>query len=400
MTRRPPQQGAALRVVAAFNAFKGVLTADEAGAILAAAARRAGANVEVVCIPMADGGDGTGPVLARALGLRRHTARVHGPRCAPCTAAYYTGTAAKHSRPLAVLEMAEASGLRLLTKPQRDPLRTTSFGTGELLRTILAKHPRAEVFIGVGGSATIDGGAGALQALGARFLARDGTEMREPITGGRLADIAGVDLAPARRLTRHARLCILCDVRNPLTGPRGAARVFGPQKGATPAAVARLDAGLRHWARVLANSATASTAKPAVPGAGAAGGFAFGLAATIGARLEPGAKTIADAAGLDRALRGAHLVFTGEGSLDAQTLDGKAPAIVAERARQRGALCVALCGMSSLTPARARRAGFTLVGTMHREAPPRIPTPAATRRWLAGAADAVFWALSADEDGG
>jgi glycerate kinase len=251
--------------------------------------------------------------------------------------------------------MAEASGLQRLPKGVFAPLTASTYGSGELLRAALDAGARTIVF-GVGGSATTDGGAGMLTALGARFLDKDG----EPVApgGGGLAELATADLSGLDPRFADVELVLASDVDNPLTGPKGAPAVYGPQKGATPDDVETLDAALAHYARVLEDAVgTKAAAYAASPGAGAAGGIGYG-ALLIGARFRAGIEVMLDVLGFAPALERATLVITGEGSLDEQTLHGKAPAGVAAAARAAGKEVVAVCGRLALPPEALGKAGI------------------------------------------
>jgi glycerate kinase len=230
-----------------------------------------------------------------------------------------------------VVELAEASGMALVPAEQRDPTRTTTFGTGQLIRAAAEAGCR-EVLVAVGGSATCDGGSGLAQALGARFFDRRGALIERPMTGGLLSELSRVE--PAAPLTA---IRVACDVTNPLLGPQGAAAVFAPQKGATPTQVQELGEGLRRYAALLA-------ADPETLGAGAAGGAAFGLLALCGATLERGVDLVLDAVGFSDRCREADLVLTGEGRLDGQTVHGKAVSGVAARAHALGIPTIAIAG--------------------------------------------------------
>lgn len=316
------------------NAFKGTLTAQAAAAAMAAGVRAAGA--EAVEVPVADGGDGTLDVLLAAAGpsgrLTEH--EVTGPLGASVRArlGWLDDTTA-------VVEMAEAAGLRLLGDGRPDALAATSRGAGELITAALEGGAR-RVVVGVGGSATTDGGMGMLEALGARFLDASGAELLPG--GGALTRLERVDLGGLEPRLRGATLSVAADVRNPLSGPDGAAYVFAPQKGATESEVAVLDAGLTRLAAVAERDLGAAGLADR-PGTGAAGGAAFALA-LLGAELVAGAALVCDLVGLDAALPGCALVLTGEGRLDAQTSFGKAPAEVAERARRAGVPCAVIAG--------------------------------------------------------
>ena len=288
-----------------------------------------------LCLPVADGGDGTLDVLVAAAGegARVQRVRVHGPLGPRRTARL--GWVRPH---VAVVEMAEAVGLRLLGR-RRDPMGSNSTGAGELLRAALDGGAR-RVIVGVGGSASTDAGMGILVALGARLL--DDHRRPVPPGGGALERVATIDLSVAHARLRGCHVQVAVDVRSPLYGPDGAAHVFAPQKGARPRQVAELDAGLRHFAAVLERAA-GLPGLAGHAGAGAAGGAAFALAA-LGAELESGAALVCDEVRLDDALIDADLVITGEGRLDSQTAAGKAPAEVARRARRDAVPCVAVCG--------------------------------------------------------
>jgi glycerate kinase len=332
-----------MRVVVAPDKFKGSATAAEVALHLAAGLREAGADP--VRVPVADGGEGTVDA-AVAAGFRRVTATVCGPTGAPVTAAFALrdGTA--------VVELAAASGLALLPDGP-DPVRATSRGTGELVRAALDAGA-STVVLGVGGSAGTDGGAGMLAALGVRLLDAAGREVADG--GAALARVHRVDVSGLDPRLRDIDVVLASDVDNPLLGPSGAAAVYGPQKGATPAQVALLDAALAHWTGVLG-----ATERAGEPGAGAAGGVGFAALAVLGARRRPGVEVVLDLVGFDALLAGAALVVTGEGALDEQTLHGKAPAGVAAAAGRAGVPVEAVCGRTTLTAERAAEAGFRRV---------------------------------------
>jgi len=341
------------RVLIAADKFKGSLTAVEVAERVTAGLRRGWSGgddlLRIDALPVADGGDGTVDA-AVAAGFERREARVTGPLGTPVTAAYALrdGTA--------VVEMAEASGLRHLPDGVFAPLTATTYGSGELLRAALDAGARTIVF-GVGGSATTDGGAGMLSALGARFLRGDGTPVAPG--GGPLGELATADLSGLDPRLASTELVLASDVDNPLTGPKGAAAVYGPQKGASEADVAALDAALATYVRVLERAVGSRAAEyAAAPGAGAAGGIGFGALLGLGAAFRPGIDVMLDVLGFAAALDGADLVITGEGSLDEQTLHGKAPAGVAAAARARGIDVVAVCGRLALSPAALGGAGI------------------------------------------
>ncbi|MEU1177005.1 glycerate kinase [Streptomyces sp. NPDC005820] len=335
-------------MLVAADKFKGSLTAVQVAERVTAGLRRAVPDVEVEALPVADGGDGTVDA-AVAAGFERREVRVAGPLGHEVTAAFAL------RGDTAVVEMAEASGLQRLPAGVFAPLTASTYGSGELLRAALDAGVRTIVF-GVGGSATTDGGAGMLSALGARFLDEDG----EPVApgGGGLADLDRVDLSGLDPRLSSVELVLASDVDNPLTGPKGAPAVYGPQKGASPDDVEALDAALAHYAKVLeAEVGPQAAGYAAAPGAGAAGGIGYG-ALLLGARFRAGIEVMLDVLGFAPALERAELVITGEGSLDEQTLHGKAPAGVAAAARAADKEVVAVCGRLALPPEALGRAGI------------------------------------------
>ncbi|WP_124270995.1 glycerate kinase [Streptomyces sp. ADI96-02] len=330
------------RVLVAADKFKGSLTAVQVAERVTAGLRRAAPGTAVEALPVADGGDGT-VAAAVAAGFERREARVTGPLGDRVTAAYALrqGTA--------VVEMAEASGLQRLPDGVFAPLTATTYGSGELLRAALDAGATTIVF-GVGGSATTDGGAGMLAALGARFLAADGSPVGPG--GGALSRLAEADLFGLDPRLAGVDLILAGDVDNPLTGPQGAPEVYGRQKGASEEDIAVLDAALTHYASVLGRRAAD------LSGAGAAGGVGYGALVALGARFRPGIEVMLDVLGFAPALARATLVVTGEGSLDEQTLRGKAPAGVAAAARAAGVEVVAVCGRLTLSREALERAGI------------------------------------------
>lgn len=322
-----------MRVLVAPDKWKGCLAAAEVAAALASGLRRGLPGAEVEVLPVADGGEGTLDLLLAARGGARREVRVTGPLGEPVAAAWGLLGDGR----TAVVEAAAACGLSLVPPGRRDPGATTTRGVGELLRAALDAGAE-EVVVGLGGSATNDGGAGALAALGARLLDDAGRDL--PPGGAALARLARLDPA---RLPRGARVRCACDVATPLLGPQGASRRFGPQKGAAPAQVEALDGALGRWAEVAARDLPGAPS-PDLPGAGAAGGLGWGLAAGLGAALLPGAELVLDLLGADAALARADLLVVSEGRLDATTADGKAPWALARRAARRRVPVVAIAG--------------------------------------------------------
>ena len=335
-----------MRVVVAPDKFEGSLTAGQAALAVEAGLKRARPDAQVVRLPVGDGGAGTLEAVVAA-GFERIPMLATGPTGAPVDAAI-----AMRGR-AAFVEMAEASGLRRLPGGRRAPLQATTWGTGELIRAAL-DGGADELVLGIGGSATTDGGAGMAAALGARFLDARGAEL--PPGGAALLHLAHVEVDGLDPRLARVTVTVACDVDNPLVGPNGAAAVYGPQKGADAEDVLLLDSALRRYARVLAADLGVDLAE--VPGAGAAGGLGAGAIAFLGASLRSGIELVLALVGFDRAVQDADLVVTGEGKLDAQTLRGKAPAGVARAAAAHGVPVVALGGVVEVSARELRAAGF------------------------------------------
>lgn len=336
------------RVVVAMAPLKGALSATAATRAVAAGVRLAATGARTRALPVADGGEGTLDALMGATGGRRRAVTVSDPLGRPVGAGL-----GELPGGIVVVELAQASGYELLVRDERDPEATSTRGTGELIRAALDLGAR-RIVVALGGSATTDGGLGLARALGIRALDADGAELEG--RGADMGRVARLDLSGRDPRLDDTVIQVACDVDNPFHGPRGAARVYGPQKGAGPDAVDRLDAGLARLAAVVRDQTGVDL--QALPGAGAAGGAAGGLAALLGAELTPGAALVLDALDFPTALDGAGLCITGEGRLDETSLAGKAPAAVAAACRTAGVPCVALCGEVALGPGAIRRAGF------------------------------------------
>ena len=343
-----------MRIVIAPDKFKGSLSAMQVAAAIAAGLRASWPTAELVTIPVADGGDGTVDA-AVAAGFARMPVTVAGPTGEPVHTSY-----ARRGE-TAVVELACACGLMLLPGGRREPLTASSFGAGQVLAAALEAGARRIIF-GVGGSASTDGGAGLLQALGARVLDSRGGVLGRGLGGGGLRGVASVDLRGLHPALRSCSVILATDVANPLTGPDGAAEVYGPQKGASPAQVGELASGLRRWASVVAEAVGADWSQ--APGAGAAGGVGFAALAVLGAEPRAGIDLVLDLADFDAALADAALVITGEGSLDEQSLSGKAPVGVARAAARHGIPVAAVVGRSTLTGAQLAAAGISAVYTL------------------------------------
>ncbi len=378
-----------MKIVVALDSFKGSLTAVQACDIVAQALRSAVPGVEVVTKPMADGGEGTASVLMAAAGGQWISKMVMGPLPEMEVEAGFVWLPDSRT---GMVEMATASGLPLLRPEQRNPLKTTTYGTGQLIAAAIDEGAN-HILLAIGGSATVDGGVGAAMALGWKFLTKEGEKIG--LGGGQLARIAkivapvcSVPVRASRSMgvspmsvrdshgqnarATHGRdahatetpygvatnvtVEVLCDVDNPLCGEHGAARVYGPQKGAAPEMVERLDAGLAHLARVVKDQLGHDIA--CLPGAGAAGGLAAGAVAFLNARLVPGIDAIMSQTRLPEAVAGADWVVTGEGSFDEQSLRGKVVSGVTRVARAAGAKVAVCAGQVRLEPLRYRQAGI------------------------------------------
>ncbi|MEA3333283.1 MAG: glycerate kinase [Pseudomonadota bacterium] len=324
-----------MKIVVAPNAFKGSLTATEAAVAMETGIKKILPRAEVVRVPVADGGDGLVDVAVEALNGEIRNCLVSGPLKGTIEANY----AYVKSLNLVTVEMALASGLALLPQELQDPTLTTTYGTGELIKAGLALGAQ-QINVGIGGSATTDGGIGMAQALGVLFLDKNGREL--PGVGASLASIAKIDISALDSRIKATVIKAVCDVENRLYGPQGAAFVYGPQKGATPKQVLELDDGLKNLAQRIKIDLGVDVEN--MPGAGAAGGLGAGLHAFLGAQLCRGIDLIFDLVGLHEKLAGADLVLTGEGQIDFQTLFGKAPGGVGVAAKAQGIPCFALAG--------------------------------------------------------
>lgn len=351
-----------MKVVIAPDSFKESLPAGEVASALAAGVLDVFPTAQIDLCPMADGGGGTVAAMVAATGGKLVAADVFGPLGEPVRANFgllgvpvgsglpgELGLAATPGEMpsegwTAVIEMAAASGLVLVHPDRRDPLRTTTFGTGQLILAALDAGAR-KIIIGIGGSATNDGGTGCAQALGAAFLNRRGELCVCGLAGGGLKDIAHVDISARDPRVGQATIRVACDVTNPLTGPSGAAAIYGPQKGATPEMVELLNAGLVNLADVIRRDLAVDV--ESMPGAGAAGGLGAGLVAFAGAKLEPGLSMIAEAVGLARRLKGADLVITGEGRLDRSSSFGKTAVGVSKIAAKAGVPVICVPGQAT-----------------------------------------------------
>lgn len=358
-----------MKLVIAPDSFKESLSAPEVAAAIARGWSRARPLDEILLRPMADGGEGTVDAVLAATGGERRECAVRGPLGAPVQA--HWGWLEEGA---AVIEMAAASGLHWVAPQLRDATRTTSYGTGELIRAALDAGAR-KIILGLGGSATNDGGMGLLQALGVRFLDERGEPLGDG--GAALAGLHAIDLAGLDPRLAGVEVEVAADVNNPLCGEHGASAVFGPQKGASPEQVRQLDAALARYAEVAAR--TLGQDHSLFPGVGAAGGLGFAARAFLKARFRPGVELVAEVSGLAEALRGAGLAITGEGRLDEQSLHGKTPIGVARLAHVAGVPLIALAGSLGQGYGRLHEAGIAAAFSL-------VPGPISLAEAMAGAA--------------
>jgi len=336
-----------MKIIVAPDSLKGSVSSPEAAQAMARGIARAAPNAEVVLLPLADGGEGTLDALLLAADGPRITLSVRGPLGDPVQAAYglltpKDGTAINNST--AIVEMAQAAGLNLVPHGKRDLGRASTYGVGELVLAA-ARSGAARVVVGLGGSGTNDGGAGAMQALGVRFYDARGVLLPPGVGAGHLKRIARIDMEELAFPVGAVSLVIASDVTNPLLGAEGASQVYGPQKGASPAAVAEMDGALAHYAALPKRDLGLGQDVAGRPGVGAGGGLGVSLMAFFGADRQSGIDLVLDAVGFDQKARGADWVFTAEGRIDAQTLQGKAIAGILARCRALGPLpVVALAG--------------------------------------------------------
>lgn len=342
------------------DSFKGTLSSRQVCQVMAGQLRRFFPQAQVKSIPVADGGEGSVEAFLAAAGGERRTRTVTGPFGEPVEAFYGILGDGR----TAVIEMAACAGMPL-AEGRLNPERATTYGVGELL--LAAKEAGCtKAILGLGGSCTNDGGAGAAAALGAKFTRADGAAFVP--TGGTLGEIAALDVSPVAQALQGMELTAMCDIDNPLYGEAGAAAVFAPQKGADAAMVARLDAGLRHLGQVSARCLGRDFSH--LPGAGAAGGLGFGMAAFCGAQLRMGIDAVLDAVGFDSLLPGTDVVFTGEGKIDSQSARGKVVSGVAARCRKAGVPVVAVVGQIGQGFEEMYQQGLTAVFSINRAAQP------------------------------
>ncbi len=327
-----------MKIVVAPDSFKGSMTAIEVSDAIGQGVREIFPEAEIVKIPMADGGDGTVQCLVNATGGEILREKVTGPLVDEVLASY----GILGDKKTAVIEMAEASGLTLVPENKRNPLITTTYGTGQLIKAALDQGCR-KMIIGIGGSATNDGGSGMVQALGAKLLDKNGKEIG--FGGGELKKVFRIDTKYLDNRLSETKVLIASDVSNPLCGPKGAAQIYGPQKGATPEMIKKLDESLAYFAEIVKRDLNKDIKD--IPGAGAAGGLGAGLMAFLNAELRPGIEIIIEIVKLEQAIKDSDLIITGEGKIDSQTIYGKAPIGVAKIAKKYNIPVIAVAAIIS-----------------------------------------------------
>ncbi len=338
-----------MKIAIAPDSFKGSMTALQVCNCIEKGLKRGNKKISCRKIPMADGGEGTVQAIVDATGGKFVRRTVSGPLGDKVKVAFGVSGDGK----TAVMEMAEASGLALLKPRERNPMKTSTYGTGEMIRHAL-KLGVKKILIGIGGSATNDGGTGMASALGIKFLDNKGKVLEG--CGKNLAKIASIDISEMDPRLKVVEIEVACDVDNPLTGKRGAAQVYAPQKGATKKMVADLDAGLANLAKVIKKDLGTSILR--VPGSGAAGGLGGGLLAFLGGQLRPGVDIVIDSVQLAKKIKGCDLVITGEGRMDFQTAFGKTPAGVARVAKEQNLPVIAICGCLGKNPGKVHEIGI------------------------------------------
>jgi len=378
-----------MHILIAPNAFKNSVNAEAAAAAILLGLEQSRLRFTAECFPVGDGGDGTGDLLMARLGAEMIGVPARDPlgreRMSYFGLAGSGSSADGRGAPAtAIIEMANASGLRLLAAQDLAPLHAASWGTGDLIRAALKKSP-GRIIVGMGGSATVDGGTGILSALGVRFLDGEGREINDLPAG--LAGLATIDLAGLDPRLKQVELTVLCDVDNPLLGSHGAAAIFGPQKGAGPQDVVQLERALQRFSDVVQRQFGVALAD--LSRGGTAGGAAAGLHGVLGARLEDGIDYFLKLAGFEEALAPAHWVITGEGSLDEQTLKGKGPFGVAKAAKSKGIPVIGLAGRLPLLKSPSLDAYFDVLLPINHEALPLADALPLTGRNLTAAARAV-----------
>ena len=376
-----------MKITVAIDSLKGSLTSMEAGNAAKDGILRVYPEAEVFVRPLADGGEGTVDALAEGLSGRIRTIPVSDPLGRPIQAGYGILTSPEQKEPLAVIEMAAASGLPLLTAAERNPLHTTTYGVGELILDAIHQGCR-RFLIGIGGSATNDGGFGMLSTLGYQFLKEDGTPVSPGAAG--LSELASIHTESVLPELSACSFRIACDVTNPLCGPNGCSAVYGPQKGASEEDIVKMDRWMQAYAELTAR--LFPHADPAVPGTGAAGGLGFAFLSYTNAVLEPGASIVLEETSLESFIQNSDIVITGEGRLDGQTAMGKAPIAVARLAKQYGKPVLAFSGCVTPDAIQCNDAGIDAFFPILRSVCPldEAMEPASARKNLSDTVEQVM----------
>ena len=383
-----------MKILIAPDSFKGCCTAAQAARYMASGAAAVYPDAEIAELPAADGGEGTVEALSAALGGTIEHLTVRGPQGSPADSFFGILPGRR-----CAIEMAAASGLTLIPRSQLNPLTADSFGTGELIRAGLDAGCR-DFIIGIGGSATNDGGAGMLRALGYGLLDGNGAPIPDGAAG--LASLRHITDEQVRRELKSCTFRVVCDVNNPLTGERGASAVFGPQKGADPGTVALLDRWLGHFARISSDYLVKQgkpAADPDYPGSGAAGGLGFALRNFLGASLEPGVKLVLEFTRMEDAVKDADILVTGEGRIDRQTVMGKAPSGIAGLGRKYGIPVIAFSGSVTEDAGYCNDHGITAFFPVLRSIVTleEAMDPAQAKKNMADTAEQVFRLISMKE---
>ncbi len=355
-----PANGVPMKIVIALNAFKGSISSVNAGKAISRGIRKILPKAEIVLCPVADGGDGLLDVVKSLPGTKTIKCSVLDPRKRRISSEFCWLPKER----TAFIEMALASGLALLPFKLRDPMKATTYGTGQLINRALKFRPR-KIILGIGGSATCEGGTGAAAALGVVFSDKSGNIISIP-TGTDLNRISHIELSGVPDFLERTCMEIICDVKNPLLGPKGSAAVYAPQKGATPSQVKELDNGLANFARCIRRTTGKDVMK--LSGGGAAGGISAGFHGLLGAELKKGIDVVFDLVDLENKIKGADLVITGEGKIDSQTAYGKAPAGVAKLAKRHKVSCIAICGCAGKNISTLKKIGISSVWPICNEA--------------------------------
>ncbi|MFA6293545.1 MAG: glycerate kinase [Victivallales bacterium] len=370
-------------IVIAVNAFKGSLSCIEASNAISRGIRKALPAAKIVSCPVADGGDGLLDVVKSLPSVKTVKCKVLDPRKKKINSEFCW----LENEKTAFIEMALASGLALLPERLRNPIETTTYGTGQLIAEALKLKPR-KIILGIGGSATCDGGVGAASALGAKFSDKAGKFITIP-DGGDLKRIDSIDLTGTDKRLKNTDIEIICDVGNPLLGPKGAAAVYAPQKGATPAQVKELENGLAIFADKVRKYTKKDIRK--MKGGGAAGGISAGFHALFGAKLKAGIDVVLALVDLEKKIKKADLVITGEGKIDSQTAYGKAPAGVAKLAKKHGVPCIALCGCAGRNISSLKKTGIKSVYPIRMEAKSAEDSMKNAAKYLEITAEKAMW---------